>query len=191
MSKKFTVSVGLLSALAFFLGWYNFAVISVFAIFVVFLCDEEIIKKNVLNAFFLSLIFVLISTVLSFLSTRYINTIDNLRDWEWVEFFDKDVHAVFKKLDIANYILGFVNFVKFVVMIVLFIVALKGNEVKVPLANSLTLKLLGMTAPKENKKADEKNNEEANDEAKEEAKEEENPITSDKATLTEIPKDAE
>ena len=66
-------------------------------------------------------------------------------------------------------------------MIVFVIQSFKGGEVKVPLANNFALKAMGLMpakASKEDKKADQ-----------EEAKEEkaENPLTSDKATLTDIP----
>ena len=181
MSKRFGLTIAFMSAFAFFCGWYSFLWITVGTILVLLLTDEEILKKNVLNAFFLSLIFLLAGMVLSWCSNRFVGFLGALRDAEWIKFFTYDVYNVAVKFDIAGYIKGILNIVEFVLMVVFVIMALKGKEVKVPLANNLALKAMGLMpekAPKEDKKASE--------EVKE-AKEE-NPLTSDKATLTDIPK---
>ena len=65
-----------------------------------------------------------------------------------------------------------------VLMVVFAVLALMGKEVKVPIANTLALKVMGLAPVKEKKVKEEK---------AEENEEEENPLTSDKATLTDIP----
>ena len=64
-------------------------------------------------------------------------------------------------------------------MVIFVILSLTGKTVKVPVANSLALKVMGLAPVKEKKEKA------AKEEKAEEA--EENPITSDKATLTDIP----
>ena len=182
MSKRFGLTIAFLSAFAFFCGWYSFAWIVIGTILVLLLTDEEVLKKNVLNAFFLSLIFLLAGFVLNWLSNRFTGFLGALRDAEWIKFFTYDVYNVAVKFDIAKYLKGILNILEFVLMIVFVVMSLKGGEVKVPLANNFALKAMGLMpakAPKEDKKADK-------DEVKEEKAE--NPLTSDKATLTDIPK---
>ena len=66
-------------------------------------------------------------------------------------------------------------------MIIFAIMALKGKEVKVPVINNMALKAVGIIPEKKEKK-EKKEEAKAEGEAKEE-----NPLTSDKATLTDIP----
>ena len=69
MSKRFGVSVAFISAFAFFCGWYNFTWLLVGTILVLLLAgEEEILKKNVLNAFFLSFIILIANIVLGWIS---------------------------------------------------------------------------------------------------------------------------
>jgi len=180
MSKRFGLTIAFLSAFAFFCGWYSFAWIVVGTILVLLLTDEEVLKKNVLNAFFLSLLFLLAGFVLTWLSNRFTGFLGALRDAEWIKFFTYDVYNVVVKFDIAHYIKVILNILEFVLMIVFVIQSFKGGEVKVPLANNFALKAMGLMPAKASKEDKKTDKEEAEDKA-------ENPLTSDKATLTDIP----
>ena len=188
MSKRFGVSVAFISAFAFFCGWYNFTWLLVGTILVLLLAgEEEKLKKNVLNAFFLSFIILIANIVLSWISRKYLGMLFDLSTfkWEWVrnivnaQIGKTDVYTIFTKLDIAGFIVRILGFVEFVLMVIFVILSLTGKTVKVPVANSLALKVMGLAPVKEKKEKA------AKEEKAEEA--EENPITSDKATLTDIP----
>ncbi|MBO4783524.1 MAG: hypothetical protein IKX08_02050 [Lachnospiraceae bacterium] len=193
MSKRFGVSVAFISAFAFFCGWYNFTWLLVGTILVLVLAgegeDEFKLKKNVLNAFFLSFIILLANMVLSWISRKYLGMLFNLSTskWDWVaDIFNASigkstvsVYTIFTKLDIAGFIVSILGFVEFVLMVIFAILSLTGKAVKVPVANTLALKVMGLAPVKEKKEKA------AKEEKAEEA--EENPITSDKATLTDIP----
>ncbi|MBP5529818.1 MAG: hypothetical protein J6X80_07185 [Lachnospiraceae bacterium] len=188
MSKRFGVSVAFISAFAFFCGWYNFTWLLVGTILVLLLAgEEEVLKKNVLNAFFLSFIILLANIVLGWISRKYLGMLFNLStssiNWVYTAMNANvgktDVYTIFTKLDIAGFIVNILGFVEFVLMVIFVILSLMGKTVKVPIANALALKVMGLAPVKEKKEKAKK------EEAKEEA--EENPITSDKATLTDIP----
>jgi len=190
MSKRFGVSVAFISAFAFFCGWYNFTWLLVGTILVLLLAgEEEILKKNVLNAFFLSFIILIANIVLGWISRKYLGLLFNLStsSVNWISTamnFDigkTDVYTIFTKLDIAGFIVNILGFVEFVLMVIFVILSLMGKTVKVPVANALALKVMGLAPVKEKK-------EKAAKEEKAEEAAEENPITSDKATLTDIPK---
>ncbi len=189
MSKRFGVSVAFISAFAFFCGWYNFTWLLVGTILVLLLAgEEEILKKNVLNAFFLSFIILIANIVLGWISGKYLGLLFNLStsSVNWISTamnFDigkTDVYTIFTKLDIAGFIVNILGFVEFVLMVIFVILSLMGKTVKVPVANALALKVMGLAPVKEKK-------EKAAKEEKAEEAAEENPITSDKATLTDIP----
>ncbi len=189
MSKRFGVSVAFISAFAFFCGWYNFTWLLVGTILVLLLAgEEEILKKNVLNAFFLSFIILIANIVLGWISRKYLGLLFNLStsSVNWISTamnFDigkTDVYTIFTKLDIAGFIVNILGFVEFVLMVIFVILSLMGKTVKVPVANALALKVMGLAPIKEKK-------EKAAKEEKAEEAAEENPITSDKATLTDIP----
>lgn len=189
MSKRFGVSVAFISAFAFFCGWYNFTWLLVGTILVLLLAgEEEILKKNVLNAFFLSFIILIANIVLGWISRKYLGLLFNLStsSVNWISTamnFDigkTDVYTIFTKLDIAGFIVNILGFVEFVLMVIFVILSLMGKTVKVPVANALALKVMGLAPVKEKKEKT------AKEEKAEEAAEE-NPITSDKATLTDIP----
>ena len=189
MSKKFGVSIAFISAFAFFCGWYNFTWLLVGTILVLLLAgEEEILKKNVLNAFFLSFIILIANIVLGWISRKYLGLLFNLStsSVNWISTamnFDigkTDVYTIFTKLDIAGFIVNILGFVEFVLMVIFVILSLMGKTVKVPVANALALKVMGLAPVKEKK-------EKAAKEEKAEEAAEENPITSDKATLTDIP----
>ena len=189
MSKRFGVSVAFISAFAFFCGWYNFTWLLVGTILVLLLAgEEEILKKNVLNAFFLSFISLIANIVLGWISRKYLGLLFNLStsSVNWISTamnFDigkTDVYTIFTKLDIAGFIVNILGFVEFVLMVIFVILSLMGKTVKVPVANALALKVMGLAPVKEKK-------EKAAKEEKAEEAAEENPITSDKATLTDIP----
>jgi hypothetical protein len=188
MSKRFGVSVAFISAFAFFCGWYSFSWILIGTILVLLLAgDEEVLKKNVLNAFFLSFILLIANMVLGWISRKYLGMLFNLStsSVDWIRtaintnIGKTDLYTIFTKLDIAGFIVNILGFVEFVLMIIFVILSLTGKGVKVPIANSLALKVMGLAPVKEKKEKA----------AKEEvaAEAEENPITSDKATLTDIP----
>ena len=150
--------------------------------------EEEILKKNVLNAFFLSFIILIANIVLGWISRKYLGLLFNLStsSVNWISTamnFDigkTDVYTIFTKLDIAGFIVNILGFVEFVLMVIFVILSLMGKTVKVPVANALALKVMGLAPVKEKK-------EKAAKEEKAEEAAEENPITSDKATLTDIP----
>ena len=190
MSKRFGVSVAFISAFAFFCGWYDFRWLLIGTILVLVLAGEEkLLKKNVLNAFFLSFILLIANMVLSWISRKYLGMLVDLStsSWDWVanamnaSIGNTTVYLIFTKLDIAGFIVSVLGFVEFVLMILFVILSLLGKEVKVPIANGLANKALGLVEPKAKKEKAAKE-----EKAAEEA-EEENPITSDKATLTDIP----
>lgn len=172
MSKRLGVSIGFLSALAFFLGWYSFTWMIVFMIAVFFLQGEDLLKKNVLNAFFLGFIFLIIDLLFGKVSGSYMDLINNLAcsDAEWLVNFDTSsaAYKVLSGLNISKYIVGIAKFVYLALTIVFGIIALKGNEVKVPLCNGFASKVMGVVAKAEAKKDD---------------------VTNDTATLNEIPKE--
>ena len=188
MSKRFGVTVAFISAFAFFCGWYSFSWILIGTILVLLLAgDEEVLKKNVLNAFFLSFILLIANMVLGWISRKYLGILFDLSTskFDWVrtvmntDIGKTDIYTIFTKLDIAGFIVNILGFVKFVLMVIFVILSLSGKGVKVPVANGLALKVMGLAPVKEKKEKS------AKEEKAEEA--EENPITSDKATLTDIP----
>ena len=188
MSKRFGVTVAFISAFAFFCGWYSFSWILIGTILVLLLAgDEEVLKKNVLNAFFLSFILLIANMVLGWISRKYLGILFDLSTskFDWVrtvmntDIGKTDIYTIFTKLDIAGFIVNILGFVKFVLMVIFVILSLMGKTVKVPVANALALKVMGLAPVKEKKEKA------AKEEKAEEA--EENPITSDKATLTDIP----
>ena len=189
MSKRFGVTVAFISAFAFFCGWYSFSWILIGTILVLLLAgDEEVLKKNVLNAFFLSFILLIANMVLGWISRKYLGILFDLSTskFDWVrtvmntDIGKTDIYTIFTKLDIAGFIVNILGFVKFVLMVIFVILSLSGKGVKVPVANGLALKVMGLAPVKEKK-------EKAAKEEKAEEAAEENPITSDKATLTDIP----
>ena len=189
MSKRFGVTVAFISAFAFFCGWYSFSWILIGTILVLLLAgDEEVLKKNVLNAFFLSFILLIANMVLGWISRKYLGFLFDLSTskFDWVrtvmstDIGKTDVYTIFTKLDIAGFIVNILGFVEFVLMVIFVILSLMGKTVKVPVANALALKVMGLAPVKEKK-------EKAAKEEKAEEAAEENPITSDKATLTDIP----
>lgn len=189
MSKRFGVTVAFISAFAFFCGWYSFSWILIGTILVLLLAgDEEVLKKNVLNAFFLSFILLIANMVLGWISRKYLGILFDLSTskFDWVrtvmntDIGKTDIYTIFTKLDIAGFIVNILGFVKFVLMVIFVILSLMGKTVKVPVANALALKVMGLAPVKEKK-------EKAAKEEKAEEAAEENPITSDKATLTDIP----
>ena len=181
MQKKLSKSVILfLTAMAFFCGWYSFVGVLILTLVALIVTDDEKFQKNVLNAFFLALFFIAVGFVLGKLSLWYVKFLGFLDGLEWLKFFTYEVYSFMKKLDIASYIRSFLDFVEFVLMIVFIILALKDKEIKIPLANNLAEKVLGVVSAVKSEKKEE---------VKEEVKAEENPITSEKATLTEIPKE--
>ena len=191
MSKKFGLTIAFMSAFAFFCGWYSFTWIVVGTILVLLLTDEEVLKKNVLNAFFLSFVFLLANLVFNWISLRYTGMLSKAAmsnvDWIYNMFnrgiFKSDITllGIVRKLDLAGYIVTILRIAKFVLMIIFAIMALKGKEVKVPVINNMALKAVGIIPEKKEKK-EKKEEAKAEGEAKEE-----NPLTSDKATLTDIP----
>lgn len=170
--EKMGISIAFLSAMAFFLGWYSLTMGLIIMLFVVCFSDNEILRKNVMTAFMFNILFMIASLVLGYVSSGYFKVITFIfgiifkiaKDYATVS----NVENVFLKLDICNYISGFLDFAQFVLMIIFGIMAFKGKEVKVPLATKLALKAYGIVVPKKEK--------------------EKNPITNDEETLTDIPK---
>lgn len=172
MSKRLGVSVGFLSALAFFLGWYSFTWMIVFMVAIFFLQNEDTLKKNVLNAFFLGFIFLIIDLLFGKISGSYMDFLNNLAssraDWLMNFDYESSAYKVLSGLNISKYIVNIARFVYLVLTIVFGIIALKGKEVKVPLCNGFASKVMGVAKAAEEKKSD---------------------VTNDTATLNEIPKE--
>lgn len=164
---KLGISVAFLSALAFFFGWYSLTIAAIITVGVICVSKNETLRRNVLNAFILSLIFTIISLVLGKISSGYMNFIGKLLSWDFVKFFNYDVYNVFAKFDLSRYILSVLGFVEFVLMVIFVIISFRGKAVKVPGVNALVNKVMS---------------------AKEGTVKEENPVTSEKETLTEIPR---
>lgn len=146
--KKLGVSVGLLSALAFFLSNYSMTA-CVILLAVILACGADaVLKKNALEATVLAVIISLVQTVLSFLSRTYSSIITFFTDLlgeSWYEVYD--VADVLRKLDFADSVYGFINFAYFIVTVVFIIIALKGGVVKIPVITKMVEK--HMTADKE------------------------------------------
>jgi len=182
MTKKLGISVGFLSAIAVFLGWYNLTAVLIVTMVVLFAEEDQLIKKNVLNAFFYSLIFTIAHMVLGWISSGFIGFLGFLADARWISFFTYDTFNIVKYFDLANYIDIILKIAKFVFMIIFVIVAFKGKEISIPLADILAKKAMGIVEAKKEKNpadADTKENDPGKDAS----------LTSDKATLTDIPKD--
>ena len=75
---KLGISVAFLSALAFFFGWYSLTIAAIITVGVICVSKNETLRRNVLNAFILSLIFTIISLVLGKISSGYMNFIGKL-----------------------------------------------------------------------------------------------------------------
>ncbi|MCR4649343.1 MAG: hypothetical protein K5776_09740 [Lachnospiraceae bacterium] len=142
MSNKFGVSIGFLSALFVFTAWYSPVAMIILTVLVLIFADEEIVKRNVLNAFFFSMIFLVAGLCLGKISSVYQNSISNFLNWKWFSIFDNDTYNVFTKLDFAGYINKFVDLVKLVIAIIFMIIGLKSGEVKIPLCDSLAKKAM-------------------------------------------------
>ena len=172
MSKRLGVTVGFLSALGFFLGWYSFTWFIVFMVAIFFIQGEDTLKKNVLNAFFLGFIFLIIDLVFGKISGSYMDILNNCASSNSDLFINFDYsstgYKVLSGLNISKYVVSIARFVYLVLTIVFGIIALKGNEVKVPLCNGFASKAMGVVAKAEAKKDD---------------------VTNDTATLNEIPKE--
>lgn len=168
--EKLGISVAFLSALAFFFGWYSLTIAAVIAVGVICVSKNEVLRKNVLNAFVLSICFTVVTFILSKISGGYINIISKIYglSWEWLsKIFTYNVYSVFMKLDLCYYLIKILSFVEFVLMIVFVIIAAKGKEIKIPLISSIVNKALNGTEKKE---------------------EPVNPMTSEEETLTDIPR---
>ncbi len=137
MNKKLCVSVGLLSALAFFAGYYSW-ISCVILLAIVLICDTELtLKKNVIASTVLAAAISVIQVILNFVSSCYsdlLSTVNDLFDF-WSEIYS--VTDVLRKLDIADLISSILGIVYFVATIIFIIKSLKGNEVKVPFVSKL------------------------------------------------------
>lgn len=134
MSKKFGVSVGLLSAIAFFAGYNSFLSCIIILVLVLACSSEIVLKKNVLSSALLSLVISLVNTVLYFLSSTYLDILNFFNESlgglgaSWIY----NVTDVLRKLNFANFIADIIGIVYFVATVIFIILALKGKEVKVP-----------------------------------------------------------
>lgn len=133
---KMGVSVGLMAALLWLLGYYsNYTVMAIAVGYVLLVEDSGWLKKQALRVIGLMLLFSLVSTVL--------NAIPNLLElWYSIRSladkytYYEDVHRVFNLLGI---ILSLVKTWTFVIMGVLM---LFGKNFKVPVVDSLIDKLV-------------------------------------------------
>ena len=134
--SKLGISVALLSAICWLLGYYGGYVAAALAIGYVLLKEENAwLKKSVLKLLVLMLTFSLASTVIYLLPT-----VLNLL-YSFLEIFN--VHFYLSFIDrIMNFISNIVSFVKLVLFMSVAILPLLGKEVKLPVVDDLLNKLL-------------------------------------------------
>ncbi len=137
---KFGVSVGLLSALCYFTGYFSFtSCVILFA--VILACSESVAaKKNASQALVLSVLFSLIATVLGWLSGTYLDMISTLSSWfmEWFSWYN--AYDILSKLDIMGFLNGIWGLLELVLMIIFVIKSFKGKDIKIPVVTKLVNK---------------------------------------------------
>lgn len=142
MNKKLTVSVGLLSALCFFAGYYNWLAAIILMVAVLALSGDIVLKKNAVSATVFSAVFSVILTILSWISRQYLNIlslIENTFYKNWDDVYN--VTRVFRTyFDGADLIWEILRVVFFIMTIIFVFKALKGDVVKVPFVSKLVEK---------------------------------------------------
>lgn len=134
MVKKFGVSVGLLSAIIFFAGYSSWLACVVFLVAVLcFASDEITLKTNALSATVLSFVVSIIQIVLRFLSNTYLKFMNTLAE----AFMDIDtVYKIIdwlRDVDFADFLIGLVSIIYFIMTVLFMLKAVKGNVVNVPI----------------------------------------------------------
>lgn len=137
---KFGVSVGLLSALCYFTGYFSFtSCVILFA--VILACSESVAaKKNASQALVLSVLFSLIATVLGWLSGTYLDMISTLSGWfmDWFSWYN--AYDILSKLDIMGFLNGIWGLLELVLMIIFVIKSFKGKNIKIPVVTKIVNK---------------------------------------------------
>ena len=134
MVKKFGVSVGLLSAIIFFAGYSSWLACVVLLVAVLcFASDEITLKTNALSATVLSFVVSIIQIVLRFLSNTYLKFMNTLAE----AFMDIDtVYKIIdwlRDVDFADFLIGLVSIIYFIMTVLFMLKAVKGNVVNVPI----------------------------------------------------------
>ena len=138
--SKLGISVALLSAICWLLGYYGGYTVAVLAVGYVLVREEnEWLKKSVLKLLVLMLAFSLANTVLYLLPT-----VMNLL-YSFLEIFKVSFYLSF--IDrILNFFSNILSFVKMVLFMAVAFLPLLGKEVKLPLVDDLLDKLLAKHA---------------------------------------------
>lgn len=137
MNKKFGVSVGLLSAIVFFAGYSSWlSCVLLLVAILAFASDDVTLKTNALSATVLSFVISIIQIVLRFFSNTYMKLMNTLAE----AFIDVEVAYnvidFIRDVDFADFLIGFINVVYFIVTIIFMLKAVKGSVVKVPVITS-------------------------------------------------------
>lgn len=137
---KLGVSVALISMLCYFTGFMNFTACIILMVAVLVWSDSNLAKINATQAAVLSVFFALISTVCNWISTTYIELVNNVFGILATWWDLSGVQAWFLRVDFMGGIAGLIRFIEFVVMVVLVIMSLKNKEIKLPIVTKLVKK---------------------------------------------------
>lgn len=131
---KFGVSVGLLGALAYLCSYVSFLASIVFLIFALIWVQESEVKKNSVQAIILSFFYMVLTTILSYLGSGYSALISGTYSLNY------SVGEFLAKVNIFPTLNTLLGIAWFVVFLILFFAALKGNVVKIPVVSKLVEK---------------------------------------------------
>lgn len=137
---KFGVSVALLSMICYFTGYVNFTACIILMVAVWVWSDSYLAKINATQAVVLSVFFGLISTICNWISTTYIDFVNNVFGILATWWDLSGVQAWFLRVDFVGGIANFVKFIELVVMVVLVFMSLKNKEIKLPIIAKLVKK---------------------------------------------------
>lgn len=158
---KFGVSVALLSALSYFLGYYNLTACVVLFAVILLASDSLQAKKNATQALVLSVIFTMVSAVLGWISSGYMDIVGTVSGWlvEWFDWYN--AYDILSKLDFMGWLNGLVGFVELVLMFVFVIMSFKNKNIKIPVVTKIVNKHFGEEEATEENVTEEKTAEEA------------------------------
>lgn len=137
---KWGISAALISMLCYFTGFMNFTACIILMVAVLIWSDSNLAKINATQAVVLSVFFALISTVCNWISTTYIDLVNNVFGILATWWDLSGVQAWFLRVDFMGGIADFIRFIEFIVMFVLVIMSLKNKEIKLPIVTKLVKK---------------------------------------------------
>ncbi len=143
---KFGVSVALLSALSYFLGYYNLTACVVLFAVILAASDSLQAKKNATQALVLSIIFTMVSPVLGWISGGYMYVVETVSDRlvEWFNWYK--AYEILSKLDFVGWLNGLVGYVELVLMLVFVIMSFINKNIKIPVVTKIVNKHFGEEA---------------------------------------------